>query len=153
MAALSLGACEAPPTACGEVPPGGGPRAIVTREHELCEIVRLRVEHELTRLADLDEVLVQRWHDASWGWADARTPEGVVTRVRQDCGDGMADAVARAVEDVRAHSTRAVGADCEDAERCLARGAGLGARFAIENALYYLRYEKPRPPSAPNAGD
>ena len=89
--AAALAACETPPTGCGEVPPGGGPRVITTRDQELCEIVRLRLEFALSEIPDLEEAVVQRWHDASWGWTDARTCEGVVARIREDSGDPLAD--------------------------------------------------------------
>lgn len=152
--AAALSGCTAPPTACGEPAPFGGPPRISTLEQELCEIVRLRLEHVLTKHPNLDEFTAQRWLDRSWGWGDAKTVDGVVAQVRADCGDAFAEAVRRAADEVRRESKRTIAPSCEDAERCLARGAALGARLAVDNALYYLRYEAPKPAWRPNtSGD
>ena len=140
VAAAALGACASQNrTACGNFDPHGGPPRIDSKDAELCESVRIRIADELGRLvSNVNEVDLGRWRDMTWSWEDAKTVDGLVRRARSDAGDAVADAIARAVEDVRAHSTRAVRAECKDAEHCLVRGAALGARIAFDDAAGVL---------------
>lgn len=133
-----LGACVQPRTTCGEAPAGSGPPVITTRDGELCESVRLRVADALGRMQDLYAERASSLRDLTWRWEDARTLDGFLRRVRDEAGDGIADAIARAVDEVRAHGTKPMRADCTDAERCLVRGAALGARIAFDDAAAVL---------------
>jgi hypothetical protein len=139
VAAAASASCTQARTACGEAVPGGGPPRIVSRDGELCESVRLRVADHLGQLPSIAPEQAQLLADLTWRWEDAKTLDGFLTRVREDAGDEFAAAVARAVRDVRDHGQRPVRADCTDEERCLVKGAALGARIALSDAASILR--------------
>jgi hypothetical protein len=129
---------------CGEVPASGGPAVVVSRDQELCEITRTRVQRILADDMKLDELTTQHLHSKSFSWEDAKTTDGLVARIRSDAGDAYADAVARAIADVRQFSTRPLKPDCPVEDRCLALGAARGARFAVGDALdYFIRTRPP----------
>ncbi len=144
-ALAALPACSGRRTdICGEIPASGGPAVIVTRDQELCEIARVRVQRAIADEAKLDELTAQHLHSRSFSWEDAKTTEGLVARIRSDAGDRVADAVARAIADVRQFSQRPIGTTCADEERCLALGAARGARFAVGDVLdYFIRTRPP----------
>lgn len=131
--------CAQPRTICGDPSPRGGPPVIASKDAELCESVRLRVAEALAALPDLYPERAEMLRDRTWSWEDASSVDGMLRRVRADAGEELAAAVARAVEDVRTHSTFKVRAECADAERCLVRGAALGARIAFDDAAQVLR--------------
>lgn len=133
-----VGGCVTPRTTCGESPDGRGPPVIATQDAELCESVRLRVADALGRMQGLYDQRAQDLRDLTWRWEDAATLDGFLRRVREDGGQEIAAAIARAVEDVRAHSTKPARAGCDD-ERCLVKGAALGARIAFDDAAAVLR--------------
>lgn len=139
-AAAALAACAAQSrTTCGEPSGRGGPPVIATRDGELCESARLRVAEALGRREDLFAERAEQYRDMTWSWQDARTLDGFLRRVRSDAGDDLADAIALAIDQVREHGTKPDRADCADAERCLVRGAALGARIAFDDAAQVLR--------------
>jgi hypothetical protein len=138
-----LAACEiVREDVCGEVPPGGGPPVARTREQELCEIARLRVQSALANDPKLDEMAATHLYDRALGWDSSKTTDALVARIRKDAWPELADAVARAVREAREYSKKPFG-DCPDEERCLARGAARGARFAIDDALSFFRQTRP----------
>lgn len=140
VAALALAACGTPRrTTCGTLPEHGGPPTLATRDAELCEAVRLRVAEHLGALPDLAPEQAELLRDLTWRWEDARTVDALLHRIREDAGEAFAAAVARAVDEVRAHGTRPMPADCADAERCLVKGAALGARITLDTAAAVLR--------------
>lgn len=138
--AVTLAACGTQSrTTCGEPSGRGGPPVVATQDAELCESARLRVAETLGRRADLFAERAEQYREFTWSWQDAKTLEGFLRRVRDDGGDDLADAIGVAIEQVRAHSTKPLRADCADAERCLVRGAALGARIAFDDAAQVLR--------------
>jgi hypothetical protein len=156
VAALPLGACTQPRTTCGEPSPAGGPPVITTKDGELCESARLRVAEALARLPTLVPEDAERYRDMTWSWEDARTLDAFMRRVRDDAGEEIAAAMSLAIEQVRAHSTKPTRADCKSEERCLVKGAALGARIAFDDAagiLLMMRRARSGlqhdPPSAP----
>lgn len=136
---LALAGCTQRRTACGDPAPQGGPPVISSREGELCESVRLRVADALAGLKDLEPEYAEQWRDLTWRWEDVRTVEGLLRRVQDETKPEVADAMRRAVEEVRAHSSKPFRPDCADQERCLVRGAALGARISFDNAASILR--------------
>ncbi|MCE9636252.1 MAG: hypothetical protein K8T90_11170 [Planctomycetes bacterium] len=138
--AVTLSACGSQArTTCGEPSGRGGPPLIATRDGDLCESARLRVAEALGRRSDLFAERAEQLREFTWSWQDAKSLEGFVRRAREDAGDDVADAIGLAIEQVRAHSTKPLRADCADAERCLVRGAALGARIAFDDAAQVLR--------------
>lgn len=137
-AACAGSAASARPT-CGVPGPAGGPPVIDTRDAELCEAARLRTAEALAALPGLAPERAELLRDRTWSWGDARSLERLLARVRDEAGPEIADAVERAVREVREHSRRPVRADCPDAERCLVKGAALGMRIAFEDAAQVLR--------------
>ena len=132
--ALALGACEilvgAKIDTCGEHPAGGGPAVIVTKDQELCDVVRLRVTREVDA-NELTRETIDHLVDRSLSWERRDTLDEFVAAVRKDAGDAIADAVRRAVDAVLAQSQRTTRPDCGDIEPCLVKGAAKGVRIAL----------------------
>jgi len=153
-ACLCLGACTGAipwsghADTCGEYPPGGGPAVIVTKDQQVCDVVRLRVGREI----ELNEMLTRGQIDTllekSGEWERRTTLDGLVDAVRKDAGDGVAAELRRAVNSVLAHSTLPMRADCPDVQKCIVLGAVKGLRFA----LAYAQPFDPPPPSPEGAG-
>jgi hypothetical protein len=118
---------------CGEYPAAGGPAAIVTRDQELCEVVRLRVGRGLEAANALPREKLDSLFEKTASWERKDTLADFLAVVRRDAGDAFADDVKRAVDDVLARPQRPLPPDC--GEKCLVRGAARGARFALEYAL------------------
>jgi hypothetical protein len=123
------------PDVCGVYPEGGGPAVIVTRDQELCEVVRIRVTNGLASLPELSQVRIEELLERTRSWEDIRTIDRLVEALREDAGEGFAADVQRAVEAVARQSTRGIDADCAaDEQRCMVRGAVRGVRIALLNA-------------------
>jgi hypothetical protein len=76
--------------------------------------------------------------------------ESLLARVREETDAAIASAMSRAAHEVDAYSTKPFRPDCPDRQRCLVRGAALGARIAFDDAasiLLVLRrgYERTHP--------
>lgn len=130
------------PESCGTYPKGGGPAVIVTRDEEVCEIVRLRVLRQLDGLSILERDTIDGLLERVPGWEGKRDVDGLVAAIRKDAGDDLADEVRRAIDDVVTKSARPLPADCVDVQRCLVKGAARGVRIA-------LLYATPSKPEAP----
>lgn len=138
--ALPLAGCSivvgGRPDVCGEYPEGGGPAVIVTRDQELCEIVRLRVTNGLASLPELSQSRLDELVERSQSWEQIRTMDRLVETLREEAGEGFATDVQRAVDAVAAQSKRTLAADCAaQEERCMVRGAVRGVRIALMNAV------------------
>jgi len=148
---LALGACTymfgGHMETCGEYPPGGGPAVIVTKDQQVCDVVRLRVGREIDVHGMLSRAEIDRLLERQIYWEHEDTIDQFVDAIRKDAGDVVAAEVRRAVNSVLANSTLPMPADCPDAEKCLVRGAARGLRIA-------LSYAHPRdipPPPPPDA--
>jgi len=151
VAALPLAACTVmiggSVETCGEHPADGGPPVIVTKDQEVCEMVRIRVWRALEDDPEISYARVEELREKSIEWERERTVGSLVAAVRRGAGDLTADAMQRAVDAVLAQSKRPIPADCEDVERCLVKGALKGVRIALNNT----RPWSPATPAAPSA--
>jgi len=137
-AALALCACSiligGAKETCGERPAGGGPAVLVTKDQELCEVVRIRVAQALEDDPDISYEKLEELRDKSMSWRGQETVEGLVAAIRRDAGDMTADAVQRAVDSVVAQSKRPLRVEGADVEPCLVKGVVKGARLALFRA-------------------
>ena len=108
---------------CGERPASGGPPVIVTRDQELCDVVRARVQRQLD-VSSLKRDELDRLIDRTLHWETRDTLDEFVAAVRRDAGDAFADEVRRAVDAVAAQSRRTTRPDCADVQRCLEEWLG-----------------------------
>lgn len=131
------------PETCGTYPDDGGPAVLVTRDQELCEIVRLRTARGLASVESLTQEQIDALLGRVASWSNERTMASLAARIRSEAGDPMADDVLRSFDAVRAGSSRPIAPECEADERCWVRGAVRG----IEIALLYAQ------PSAPPEGE
>lgn len=138
LAGLFAAGCTQPRTVCGDPSPRGGPPLVQTKDAELCEAVRLRTIDALAKIDGFGPERAEILRDRTWSWEDARTVEGFLRRVHDDAGAAVEAAIRLAVEQVEEHSRRRVRTDCGDAERCLVRGAALGARIAFDDVRQFL---------------
>jgi hypothetical protein len=139
LVSLSLAGCSivigGRPDVCGEYPEDGGPAVIVTRDQELCEIVRLRVGSGLASLPQLSQQRLDELVERTRSWESIGTVDRLLETLREEAGEGFAQDVQRSVASVAAQSTRPLSADCESKqERCMVRGAVRGIRIALLNA-------------------
>lgn len=149
---LVLGGCSVVlggrPETCGTYPKSGGPAVIATRDEEICDVVRLRVLRELEGLSVLERDTIDGLIQRLPAWESRPDVDSLVAAIRNDAGDGMADEVRRAVDDVTAKSARPLPADCADVQRCLVKGAVRGVRIA----LLYAQPKAPEPPPPSPSG-
>jgi hypothetical protein len=132
---------------CGEHPADGGPAVIVTKDQEICEMVRVRVARAIEEDPEITYARVDELREKSLQWEREKTFDGLVAAVRRDAGDLTADAMRSAVDAVLAQSKRPLPADHGDVERCLVKGAMKGLNIALLN----VRPWAPATPTAPAA--
>jgi len=119
---------------CGERHEGRGPAVLVTKDQELCEIVRIRVAQALEDDPAITYAKVDELRETSADWQHKKTVESLVDTIRREAGDMTADAVQRAVDSVLAQSKRPLRVEGDDVEPCLVKGMAKGARLALLRA-------------------
>ncbi len=144
LSATLLGGCAGRPLTCGEYPAEGGPAIIRTRDQQICESVRLRVIQHLMAMQDLDLRKAEKLYEKVTGWRRADTLDELYTMAEKDGGPEIAAAIRRAVESVRATTTKPVAADCaEELEACLTAGAVKGAELAMGQRAFLVQGRAP----------
>jgi len=148
-ATLPLAACSmvigGATESCGERPAGSGPPVIVTKDQELCDVVRIRVAQAIEDDPDIGYARFQEIRDKSMDWQGQKTLDALDAAIRRDAGDKTADAVQRAVDSVTAQSKRPLRVEGDEVQPCLVKGAAKGARLAVLRA-------GPWPAAAPEGG-
>jgi len=133
-----LAGCTIAPDSCGEFPPEGGPAVIRTREQEMCEVGRIRMNRYLLTHAPIEDVSAEDLYLAALEWQKASSSADLIAQAREMLGDTYADGLSRALEHVRTKSERPYSTDCEVHDACLAAAAGHGARLALEHRGVYV---------------
>jgi len=145
-----LAACESRPLSCGEYPADGGPAAIVTRDQQVCEAVRLRVMQHLSGMKSLDLQSAEKLYESILTWRRASTLEDLYARAEKTGGPEMAAAVRRAVESVREETAKPVSEKCaKKLEACLTKGAAKGAELAMGQRSYLVQGRTPSSDAVP----